>query len=185
MWRWTDQHLKFSFGKENQVRANQEIMKGCVHLKLNGIFFVREFPFYFNLHFKLHYDIKVNADPSIFTSPCLCKKTKPKHTVFCCMYSHGILRAGRIILVHPIQAIKFCSLHQSNDFSPLFPLLGLVCPRHKSWEGSQSEDFRWVWGRGCIEAGKFPTGCHRGPEAAQCPQGGKKVHGNYISLIYF
>lgn len=149
-------------------------MKGCVHLKLNGIFFVREFSFYFNLHFKLHYDIKVNADPSIFTSLCLFRKAKLKHPVFCCMCSHGILRAGKIILVYPIQAIRFYSLHQSNDLSPLFPLWRLVCPRHKSWEGSQSENFRWVWGRGCIEAGKFPTGCHRGLRLLNALEGEKR-----------
>lgn len=81
------------------MRANQEIRKGCVHLKLNGIIFVREFPFYFKSHFELHYDI--NADPSIFTSPCLFKNTKPTPPVFCCTCSRGILRSGKIILVHP------------------------------------------------------------------------------------
>lgn len=54
------------------MRANQEIMKG--YLKLNGIFFVRAFPFYFDLHLKLHCDKKVNADPSILASPCPCKE---------------------------------------------------------------------------------------------------------------
>lgn len=82
-------------GKSSQSKSRNNERLFRIHLKPNGIFFVREFPFYFNLHFKLHDDIKVNTDPSIFASPCLCKKTKPRHTVFFCMCSHGILRAGK------------------------------------------------------------------------------------------
>lgn len=117
------------------MRANQEIMKG--YLKLNGIFFVRAFPFYFDLHLKLHCDKKVNADPSILASPCPCKKkNKPKHTMFFCRCSHGILRAGKDNF-GASNSGKFYSLHQSNYLSPLFPLWRLVCPGHKSWEGSR------------------------------------------------
>lgn len=55
-------------GKGNQVEARQGTMRGCVRLKLYGSFFVREFPFYFNLHFKSHHDIKVDAGPSVLAA---------------------------------------------------------------------------------------------------------------------
>lgn len=123
------------------MRANQEIMKG--YLKLNGIFFVRAFPFYFDLHLKLHCDKKVNADPSILASPCPCKKkNKPKHTMFFCRCSHGILRAGKdnfgasnsgnqILLPAPIKLFK-----------PAFPSLEAGVSRAQKLGRQSSEDFR-------------------------------------------